>query len=34
MFKNILVPIDITKESSWTSIFPFAIAQAEKFEKA
>ena len=28
MFKNILIPIDIVRESSWISLFPFAIAQA------
>ena len=29
MFKNIIIPIDIAKESSWKSIFPFAIAEAK-----
>lgn len=32
MFKNILVPIDIDRKSSWASIFPVAIVQARNYK--
>ncbi|MCD4721945.1 MAG: universal stress protein [Desulfobacula sp.] len=31
MFKNILIPIDIAKESSWKSIFPVAVSEAKNY---